>query len=535
MKQERISVPDSYLAKAKLEYRDWQMAWVREAFQNSIDAGARRIELDTRSDGEGTVTVSLTDNGSGMSEDTLRNALLTLGGSQKEENAVGGFGYAKNILFFAHKSYCIATRNLMVNGKGGSFSISRAAQTVEGTIILVAMADEPGLQDRILAHGRQLALNANVKSRIYIAGNLITQEEQSKVQQHEYTYNTTIGTLLFRELKENVLNLWVRIKGIPMFCYRRYSPEASGFTGYLDLTESSTEVMTANRDGLKGNAAMELQELLAKLVSERYSFKSNNPIELVINRLVHLSQTEPVTAAAAFSLDDDKQTLQNTIATTTVDKSSGGKGTITSMVKSPDAKKGSGLFQKLINAEMAERAKFISTLAKVSMDQYPDNFHLGVPDLSKYDATDLAYYLRRSWFINLAWEWDFMVRSILECEYVQKEHGPLMTDGTIIFCDGTHEGKELHIGFVFNPDLAGSKSGTYPITISLNPMALEDGWEYGDCLDIAIHEVTHLFTDSHGDNFMNVEGKIRKSLRRMYSEQDIVKGAVEWRKTNRRK
>jgi len=70
-----------------------------------------------------------------------------MGGSKKPDGAIGGFGYAKAILFFAHHSYSIRTGNLRVDGSGGEYRLTVEPANIIGTQIKVELGDESILLD----------------------------------------------------------------------------------------------------------------------------------------------------------------------------------------------------------------------------------------------------------------------------------------------------------------------------------------------------------------------------------------------------
>jgi len=69
-------------------------AFLRELVQNSMDAGATRIEVTVLRSSEGTVQTSVRDDGCGMTPSTMENALLTLFSSSKEGDStkIGKYG-----------------------------------------------------------------------------------------------------------------------------------------------------------------------------------------------------------------------------------------------------------------------------------------------------------------------------------------------------------------------------------------------------------------------------------------------------------
>lgn len=75
-----------------------ELAFYRELVQNAIDAGATRVDVHLRwdaiDDTHGTMRISVTDDGSGMTQDVVERALLVLFRSTKERDPtkIGKFG-----------------------------------------------------------------------------------------------------------------------------------------------------------------------------------------------------------------------------------------------------------------------------------------------------------------------------------------------------------------------------------------------------------------------------------------------------------
>ncbi|MCK5342356.1 MAG: ATP-binding protein, partial [Candidatus Heimdallarchaeota archaeon] len=102
----KIVIGSDYFRKnARSDYASpLPFVWIREAMQNSIDAGATEIKISTEGN-----NITFTDNGCGMDLDVLTHKLLTLGGTKKESGSVGGFGKAKEVLFFSWDEWFIDT------------------------------------------------------------------------------------------------------------------------------------------------------------------------------------------------------------------------------------------------------------------------------------------------------------------------------------------------------------------------------------------------------------------------------------------
>jgi hypothetical protein len=90
---------------------------VKELFQNAFDALKGAIERGQKTGGEITITldskartITVSDNGTGMSPETISNAFLTLAGTKKEtDRASGGLGIAKMLFLFGNKNLALST------------------------------------------------------------------------------------------------------------------------------------------------------------------------------------------------------------------------------------------------------------------------------------------------------------------------------------------------------------------------------------------------------------------------------------------
>jgi hypothetical protein len=110
----RIDIPQDYFARiAAKEYNDDAgMALIREFAQNSADAGATHVRFDFM----GGNTLRVTDDGCGANERKVRTKLLVPLASEKDGEAIGGFGKAKELLYFGNESWSIETQDVRVKG-----------------------------------------------------------------------------------------------------------------------------------------------------------------------------------------------------------------------------------------------------------------------------------------------------------------------------------------------------------------------------------------------------------------------------------
>lgn len=123
-------------------YNDFTIAFWRELFQNSVDAGATDISIDIEErqprryggpDGPEKVTnIRFTDNGHGMTAEVLNDVYFKMGRSTKKDDggSIGGFGRARIMTCFSQESYSILTKDRFVSGDGPKFEHGSVAQQV---------------------------------------------------------------------------------------------------------------------------------------------------------------------------------------------------------------------------------------------------------------------------------------------------------------------------------------------------------------------------------------------------------------------
>jgi hypothetical protein len=101
-------------------------------------------------------------------------------------------------------------------------------------------------------------------------------------------------------------------------------------------------------------------------------------------------------------------------------------------------------------------------------------------------------------------------------------------DGSVTDLQAFHGGRRVDAGFCFIATAQGlcavSVADGKPHRILINPLLLttESRFRHGDTLDLAYHEVSHLWEQHHGEAFCSVEGKLRQSVRRWLTERDVL-------------
>lgn len=129
-----VKIPKSFHKRERdRAYDDWTSAIFREFVQNSIDAGATRIDISIASavpkgydgrppDARSVTRLVFEDDGGGMNLDVLNNVYFALGETTKGgDDSVGGFGRARIMQSFGQVRYSVRTQDLLVEGDGSDF------------------------------------------------------------------------------------------------------------------------------------------------------------------------------------------------------------------------------------------------------------------------------------------------------------------------------------------------------------------------------------------------------------------------------
>lgn len=268
-----VTIGPEFFAKSFNDYRDQFWAFAREILQNSLDCGSTRIEvrlqeiLDPPDGVRDRTVVVVTNNGTPMTREILVDKLLSLGSSGKDfrDGSVGGFGKAKEILYFAHESYTIDSGDWKLSGSGAGYDIEPRSACLLGTRSAVTWK---GLQADALrnAFRRFIELCGRRGCEFVLDGEslrpTIGKFQCDRPLVHEGEQWAHLGDQKF----EGHL-LVVRVAGLPMFHehtnYKR--------TLVLELQGDSGKRLTANRDSLKYPHSTHLSELLTQLTVDRRS------------------------------------------------------------------------------------------------------------------------------------------------------------------------------------------------------------------------------------------------------------------------
>lgn len=258
---QQIQITRDFFKNATRDYECPVFAWVREIFQNSADApGCRNITVTIKEVG-GTAYVEVTNDGSPMDKRILTQKLLALGGSEKAAGAVGGFGKAKELLYFCQKNWNIRTGSYQADGCGGSYELTNIKK-FDGTISSVHTIFP--VSEIKEAFNKVITLS-NWKGKFTVDGKVVTERLHNGFYRKSWNWGHVYTN------RQSANRLVVRIGGIPMFS--RYCDYKKG-TVVVELVGSSVDTLTSNRDSLVYDNRLDLDALIQSIaVDKRSAFK----------------------------------------------------------------------------------------------------------------------------------------------------------------------------------------------------------------------------------------------------------------------
>jgi len=274
MTTHHVSIGPEFFAKSRNDYDDWHWALVREFFQNSIDCGSANIHFDAILNDDNNTVVTVKNDGTPMDYDTITNKLFSLGSSGKNfTGTVGGFGKAKEILYFCHKSYNIKTGDIFITGSGAAYNVHPDSDYVDGTTSTIEIEGDHVYE--LINRAKRFVDYAQVSSVFFING------DKSRGCLRKGSLRRDLGFGKVYTNKAHPHKMLVRINGIPMFDY----PIGLNRCVIVELSGSSNDVLTSNRDGLVQPFKAQLSDFITELsVDKRSALKKS-----MIPRYMHYS------------------------------------------------------------------------------------------------------------------------------------------------------------------------------------------------------------------------------------------------------
>jgi hypothetical protein len=257
----KVKVSGAYFLKmAKADYRNYREALWREIYQNSIDAGATEINVTSNREER---SITIRDNGCGMSLEILKEKLLALGGTHKAEGSTGAFGKAKELELFSWKEYMLSTHNLLLMGSGDDYTITETENYCDGTSITLYIQEEEDFGS-LCSFAMLVAQRIETSTTIYVEGNPI----ECNHRRGQLVKSLEVGDVYVNNDLPTGSYAHVRMNGIWMF-EQYVGSDVPHIT--LELSGDSIRSLTSNRDGLKDNSLASANEFFRKLASDRRS------------------------------------------------------------------------------------------------------------------------------------------------------------------------------------------------------------------------------------------------------------------------
>jgi len=475
----QVGIPGEYFLKmAKHDYSSYRVALPREFYQNSIDAGATRIDVCWDVEKR---MIEVVDDGCGMDKDTIENKLLVLGGSKKAEGSVGAFGKAKELLFFSWARYEIDTLEWKVRGSGAEYSVSKNGQRVNGTRVRIFIQPEEKFEwlvDTFLG----VASRMETRTKIYVNGQRVQCEKYKGTLKKEDAWCSIYQT----KCRESAY-MSVRIHGIWMF--DMYVGSGHGEL-VAELKRSSLDALTSNRDGFKSDWRQAAERLVADLLI--------NPNSALKNRSQDVY--EKISGSGKVKVSGEKA---REILTEVSDRWRIGENVILLLaarlkgegVVAADERaytmarqmKGDGLFK------FEDRLRFIGYQPDfiVKYDKAPAR-------VSRFMETDRAKVLAKLWTET--------VKQVLLDNEMYLEFTAGFTFVTDEEAEFVRHGEEIY--FLLNPMNVGGLSRRWILIEELK--------------DRAIHEIAHCRAPEHDETFVNEMARLRRNTRETRSEYSKI-------------
>ena len=457
----QVGVSPDYFAKGmRRDYSNYRKAIARELTQNSYDAGSSFISFVF---GYEDKTIRIIDDGCGMSREVILEKLLVLGESFKTEGSVGGFGKAKEILFFPHEWYKIFTRDILVQGKGSEYTIQQGMPLANGVTIIIKLLPEESISDMKFSFQDYLRFTKGID--VYIDNEKIEQDKIGRLTK-------SLGFADIYQIKgEESKYASIRVKGIEMF--QRYIGYGKGKIT-VELKGKSTDLLTSNRDGLNNEYRDELDQEFNNMVVNPVSWDKKQ--DFIIEKY---------------------------------------KGTGNRSSEGMEEKE-----RELISSFSSKRlVEIFDMIPDISNDKTEkNNMEDGIdfiPDL---------YIKRKGWFYRDRWIktllppmwkkhykwvaklWDEVLYGIMKCNDINCVY---------------------NIGFVFEEGtLAEINSDNSVCTFYINPLEEIESSKIKDVIydivDRAIHEIAHLRFDYHSEDFCLRMEEIRRKSRKFIKDKNLV-------------
>jgi hypothetical protein len=284
MTMQQIAIPKTFFIKEREHlYSHWRTAFWREMFQNSLDAGARRIDVNFNTLENGDLVVLFNDNGHGMSEETINDVFFALGQTTKQnEDGVGGFGRARILTCFAMENYEFWSKHSHCKGDGAMYQVETVPEDTEGCRFRINVGKQSlaEMEECLTA----VLQRSQLDCRVYIKDVQFT----NWMRKNRHVKNESFGGIYVNKSRRSGGHVVVRVKGLWTFSIR--TPVECQVVVEIDPSKSR-EVLTINRDSMHYQYQDALQSFLELLtVDKRSALRENRrKTRLILGTGVHTS------------------------------------------------------------------------------------------------------------------------------------------------------------------------------------------------------------------------------------------------------
>lgn len=298
---EKLNTPKTYWKTRRVEgHADWSFDFWRELFQNSLDAGAKNINISMLEEtGKGSfgrpaktekvIRVVFEDDGKGMDENILRNVFLSPGESTKKNGeTVGGFGTARIMLCFSQDRYSVQTNGLYVEGDGSEYVINNNENQIKNGCKMEIDIDPNEFDEywkntslnRLENHLYSFLSYSDIKHNIIFNGNSLQYIEKTtkgRYKRELFVDSDKSFAKVYTTSGQKALHkgkIIVRVNGVVMFTSTADIKEQV----VIEINpEMSREVLLDNRDGLKRKYQSSLNDFINELsVNTLSALKEDN-------------------------------------------------------------------------------------------------------------------------------------------------------------------------------------------------------------------------------------------------------------------
>ena len=288
----QIKLGDNHFSSEIKVYRDFGIAWWRENMQNSGDSRASNIDLvigeEQDSPGGKFRTITVTDDGRGMTKQILEEVYFVLGETTKAGDAEGnngGYGKGRILTCFSQKDYSIHTfsrkdetinagQHLFTKGRGVYYDdIVALPEPMKGTKLAVDVYTRhcSNMEEKL----RYYLSRSRFEARVTINGERFTDWAYCRHMARQLSFGTVYTN------KQKASELLVRVNGALMFS--RHT--SVGQQVIIEIEQDkSKQVLQASRDGMLYTAQEELDAFIQELnVNKRSALRKQRSKSTVFN------------------------------------------------------------------------------------------------------------------------------------------------------------------------------------------------------------------------------------------------------------